>query len=369
MYSEVKRGSVENRQLLIDSLDSVFRPGNVQGSSMALEFPHLFSDDNIENTFYIDDGKIPVSQASVLLSKTCINGAILDVASLGSVSTMKDHRHKGLSTKIINRMIEVYRNSEIDLLLVSGEIELYTKLGCVKTGSDYSAVIEKIGKNEDIEQNGKYFVKLSSPEERIANAVEYHRIHIKEKFRYMRTSKEFSILLNALWFKRNGFRMDLFEIRNENETILAYVVAFKKIGDSKLKIMEYAGSRKAIASCLLDIMAKMECSEIRFRVNEEDFNFIEELSRLNVKLVQENSQGTLKILNSQSIFRKLRPLIIERIGEYFEFREIGNEKWLFISGSLKKEINGYDDLTHFIFDKKEGSLGIPLMFTDDLNYI
>lgn len=369
MYSDVKRGTVETREILIDSLDSVFRPGNVTGSSMGIEFPHLLSVENIQNTFYIDDGKVPVSQASVLLSKVYINGAILDVASLGSVSTLKEHRHKGLSTRIITEMTEFYRDSGIDLLLVSGEIELYTKMDCVKTGSDYLAVIDKTVKNNDIDQKGDYMVKITSPEERKANADQYHRIHMKEKFRYMRTADEFKTLLNALWFKRKGFQMELLEIRDQNKTLQAYAVVFKKIGEMEAKVMEYAGSRKAIASCLLDILTEIKCDRIRFRINDDDFDLMEQMSRLDVKLVHENVQGTLKVLDSQSIFRKLRPLIIEKLGEDFVFKEINNDTWSFMSGSFDKEIMGYGQLTHFIFDKIDGALGLSLMFTDDLNYI
>ena len=361
VYSGIKRATVEKRRLLIDSLDSVFRPGNVEKSSMEIEFPHLFSEENIHNTFYIDDGTSPVSQASVLLSKVSINGAVLDVASLGSVSTLKEHRHKGLSTRIINEIIRVYTESKIDLLLVSGEIELYTKLNCVKTGRVYTGIAH------DLPGCKNYTVKKINSGERIKNSKDYQQIYRKEKFRYLRTEKDFKTLLDSVWFKRIGFRMELFEIKNAGEDLVAYVVAFNKTGNNELIVMEYAGSRRAISSSLGKIAEIMECNTIRLKINGDDIEFLDICSSMEIELKEGNSQGTVRVLNSKSIFQKLEPLIREKSGSEFDIKMGADESWSFTPGDVDKNINGYAELTHFIFDSN--GLGLPLMFTDDLNYI
>jgi hypothetical protein len=361
VYSGVKHGTVEKRRLLIDSLDSVFRPGNVEKSSMELEFPHLFSEENIHNTFYIDDGTTPVSQASVLLSKVNINGAVMDVASLGSVSTLKEHRHKGLSTRIINEIIRVYTESKIDLLLVSGEIELYTKLNCVKTGRVYTGIAR------DLPGCNGYTVKEINSGERIKNCKNYQQIYRKEKFRFLRTEKDFKTLLDSVWFKRFGFRMELFEIKNAREELVAYVVAFNKTGNKELIVMEYAGSRRAISSSLGKIAEMMECNTIRLKINGDDIEFLDICSSMDIELKEGNSQGTLRVLNSKSIFQKLEPLIREKSGSAFNINKVSEERAPVSSGDMDKNITRYGELTHFIFDYN--GLGLPLMFTDDLNYI
>jgi hypothetical protein len=64
----------------------------------------------IGNTFYVDDGSKHVSQARVLLSRVNINGAMFEVASIGSFSTPFEHSHGDLSTIIIRGLYIIIRS-------------------------------------------------------------------------------------------------------------------------------------------------------------------------------------------------------------------------------------------------------------------
>ena len=363
MYSEVKRGTMESMHWLMETVNKVFGSENSIDFEMGFESPFLFTEENIKNTFYIDDGSKSVSQASVLLSKVSLNGVVIDVASLGSVCTLKEHRHNGLSTKIINEIIRVFTKSKVDLLLVSGEIELYKKLDCVRTGSIYIGVAHLLKNESD------YDVRMSNNEGRIKNSYVYQNIHKSEKLRFLRTEEDFNKLMNSSSFNSEGYIVKLFEIYNWKEEIVAYAVIFKRDGDKRMRIMEYAGSRYAIMHSLGNIMEKMECTDAYFNINTEDLDLMDVCSTMEIRLRKENIPGTVRILDSNSIIQKLTPLINERTGGNFELKQETGNKWNFTSKKLSGKINGYGELTSLIFNHDRNSLGIPLMFTDDLNYI
>jgi predicted acetyltransferase len=363
MRDVVKRGSIRTRQLLIDSLDSVFRPNSkVNGSSMAQEFPHLFSNDNIKNTYYIEKEGKPVSQASVFISTIFLNGISLKVASLGSVSTLKEYRHQGFSTNIIEEIIKQNSKAKIDLLLVSGELELYKKLECVKVGRVIRGSIDTRNKGVN------YEIKLINPENRKLRADTYHELYRKEKYRFLRTKSHFRILLDSLWFRRVNYRMEFFEI-NQNNITVAYVVAFKKNEDNTVIIMEYAGSRNALIESIPTINERMDGDKIVFNIHPDDITLIEICKKNKIQMIESFTQGTIRILNEESLFRKLQPIFIEHFGQSYKLEKKDVNAWNLVAKKSMKKIEGTGNLTRLIFGYESNDLKIPLVFTDDLNYI
>jgi predicted acetyltransferase len=359
----VKRGNMKMKRILIESLDKVFRPNSKNdGSSMYREFPHLFSDKNINNTYYIEKNGFPVSQASILTSIVILNGISLRVASLGSVSTWKEYRHKGYSTEIINKIIDDCVVSGVDLLIVSGEIELYTKLGCIKTGRVLKGIVKAVN---DI---SSYTVEKIESEERVKRANLYHKMYSRESYRYLRTLTEFQNLLDSLWFKRQNFRMDLFEIKNANE-VISYVIAYKKNDDDKVSVIEYAGSRVGFINSLSTICGIMGSKEIIFNVQPEDTTLYDLCKSKGIALKESFTQGTIRILNEKNLFKKLELLFLERFGSKPLLHKIRDNSWDFSLKDFSRRFDGIGDLTSFIFGYDDNDLKIPLMFTDDLNYI
>lgn len=358
----IKRGTHETREKLIRSLNSVYRPMEDPLEGMALEFPHLFSEENIHNTYYIEEDGIPVSQASVYEWTCFLNGASISVISLGSVSTLETYRHRGLSTKIIRRIMEDKTDHGFSLMLVSGDIELYTKLNCVKAGLVFSTIVN----SGPI--NGSWDCVKVSASDRLNHTDNYHTIYSREPYRYLRTPELSSLLINALWFKRLTHKMDLFEISREG-VILSYVVVYSSISDKKGSVMEYAGDRGAILDCLPVIAQNMGWESVKMHVHPDDFSFIQLIQENSLTMESEASQGTMVVLNWENLVREINPIIMEKTGSPISIREGPGERWVITSGKRSISVNGIDQLTSLIFSNSEESLKVPLMFTDDLSYI
>lgn len=360
---KVKKGTIELRDKLISNLNSVFRPGSGSNMGMALEFPHLFSDENMRNTYYIEeDGKI-VSQASVFDWKCNLNGYTLKVASLGSVSTLPEYRHRGLSTKVIREVVKDKTDNGFHLLLVSGEIDLYKKIGCAKTGKVLIGTL-----NGEINQFNNFKTVRIGVSDRKERSFEYHKLYALEKFRYFRTPDLSKILIDSLWFKRESAVMELYEVRSSNE-IQAYVVAYRQKKERTVKVMEYAGNRKAIIESLSFILKDLEGDWLKFNVNLEDLELISLCKELNISTTSSYAQGTLMCLDVNGLEEIVNSIVREKLGWDFSATQIANETWRVSIESKDYIITGRSQLTDFIFGWEDEKLAINMMFTDDLSYI
>jgi hypothetical protein len=298
----------------------------------------------------------------VFISTIFLNGISLKVASLGSVSTLTEYRHQGFSTNIIEEIIKQNSKAKIDLLLVSGELELYKKLQCVKVGRVIRGSIDT--RNNTV----KYEIKLLNVENRKLRADTYHELYRKEKYRFLRTESHFKILLDSLWFRRVNYRMEFFEI-NQNNITIGYVAAFKKNDDNTVIIMEYAGSRNALIEALPVINERMDGDKVVFNIHPDDITFIEICEKNKIQIRETFTQGTIRILNEESLIRKIQPILLEHFGQRYKLEMNGAYNWNLVAKKYIEKIEGIGNLTRLLFGYESDGFKIPLMFTDDLNYI
>ncbi len=360
--NKIHRGSPDTRERIIKSLNEVYRPNQSPLDGMNLEFPHLFSKENIHNTYYIEDQGEPVSQASVYDWTCFLNGVGISVTSLGSVSTMKAYRHRGLSTRIIKRIMEDKAREGKSMMLVSGEIELYTKLNCVKTGLVYKT---SIGAKNNI---CPFIVTKISAEERIKNASTYQELYSREPYRYLRTVELTKTLLNALWFKRNGHVMELFEIKS-HESLVAYVVVHSAGQLTTGHVMEYAGSRVALVNSLPLIATEMGWETVTLKIHPEDTELLYLMNKSDQHIESKNAQGTLVVLNPDLLIEQINSIVKERTGYPISIVEKALNEWVIINGERTLSTKGIDELTTLLFGYDNQGFAIPLMFTDDMSYI
>ncbi len=111
--------------------DSVFRQdGRI---SMGLSLPQVFSPALGQAIGCFLDGRL-VSLAGMVPSIVRIGAARLRIFSYGAVCTHPDFRGRGLAGTILQFAKQHARQSGASLLLVSGELPLYTKAGCYRFG-------------------------------------------------------------------------------------------------------------------------------------------------------------------------------------------------------------------------------------------
>lgn len=358
----INRGTLETASMLRKNLDLVFRPKQKPGEGMFSEFPHLLSDENIKNTYYAEENGKAVSQASIFKTECYLNGPRLKVASLGSVSTLGDYRHMGYSTAVIRKIINDLIKEAFPILLVSGEIDLYKKLDCVKTGQIFKAKIKDDTERTDLN------IQTVERRTRLQRSADYWQLYSREPFRYIRPKKLMRVLLDSLWFKREKYVMELLEARYHGN-LQAYMVAFKKVDSNLCTIMEYAGSRNAVMTMAQKVNGILgtDSAEICIHPYDSTLRSIAELNDIHLK--RENSQGTVRVLNTSALVDQLQPWFVENFGCTATIS--ANPDGTYILKVKNKEFvaENLGDLTKIIFGGRKGSLHVPLMFTNDLNYI
>lgn len=355
---EVKRGTEDTREKLIKSSNEVFLDSGADFFGVI----DAFSNENIHNTYYIEESGVSVSQASIFESKCFLNGISLSVASLGSVLTLEKYRHKGLSTKIIKNIMKDKSSEGKSLMLVSGEIELYTKLKCAKVGTVFSATVNS-GKLPD-----KFKVVRVTRTIMKEHINEYHTLHSSEPYRFLRTPDLSNTIFNEVLLQQKSHIMEMFEIYIKHK-IVAYIVVHSYEDIKKGRVVEYAGSRYGIIFSLSGIASWMEWDSIDININPQDVTTKSLLESLNVAMREGFSQGTMIILNPGQLITEINPLILEKTGSEILLSEESEEEWTIIHRGRSITVEGKDKLTELFFGHGKGSFNIPLMFTDDLNYI
>ncbi len=360
---EVKRGNPEVLPELVEVVDEVMRKGVPQGYRMGDEFPHLFSIENSGNLYYVEIGGQPVSHAGIKKWKAFIEGKPVSVASLGSVATLPEHRGHGYASSILDRILSDLRRDRISLLLVSGSRNLYSRAGCVETGLVLSTEIsaseaERLRLKQDLEVN---------PVSDRSGAVEWAlQLYNSENYRFERDDKLMEILLSSVWFRRMNFRMELFEIVS-NSVRVAYAVAFKKKGEEKVTVMEYAGSRPAVAGSLKQISDLMKADAIEMKIHPSDSELIHIFRKNGIIMRESRTQGTVRVVDPENLVCELEK-VLEKRG--IEVNVIDHGKGIqFARGKNRSLASGPSEITKAFFGTSESSMAIPLMFTDDLNYI
>src|SRR5690348_8886220 len=110
--------------------DLVMREGLVD------QYVQLFNEDNYENLrICVEDGKC-VSHVGMTEQGAVLLGCPIHAACIGGVCTHPDYRKRGFASASFDDAARKAREDGIDLMIVSGDRNLYRMRGCVHVGSD-----------------------------------------------------------------------------------------------------------------------------------------------------------------------------------------------------------------------------------------
>ena len=363
---EVKLGTPAILNDLVAVVNNVMRPTSPQGYRMEDEFPHLLGAGNAENIYYIEEDGKPVSVIAVKIWKAYLADHMISVASLGSVSTLPEYRGKRYATIILERIISDLETRKVSLLLVSGTRDLYKRAGCVQTGRMYAYSINRESLSA-ISRDGRYSVRKIVRRQEAADWI--LDIYNREHYRFSRDINLMKILLDAIWFRRENWPMELFEI-SENGARVAYLIGYKRGSERRsMNVMEMAGSRSAIVNSLPTILNELDADDILLRVHPADTSLIEILDSMNCKYQVMPVQGTVRVIDPSTLLAELGNFVSES-GWHCSIDHNGCDFELHCD-SLSAHIDARtpSEITDAFFGSCDGCMKIDLMFTDDLNFI
>ena len=139
-------------------------------------------------------------------------------------------------------------------------------------------------------------------------------IYNREHYRFSRDINLMKILLDAIWFRRENWPMELFEI-SENGTKVAYLIGYKRGSEKRsMHVMEMAGSRSAIINSLLQILNELDADDILLRVHPTDSSLIEILDSMGFSCQVTPVQGTVRVIDPSSLLTEIGDLSSKMAG-------------------------------------------------------
>ena len=269
-------------------------------------------DDIINLSIVLEDGQ-SISHVGIKEREAVICGCTTMIGCIGGVATKSDYRKKGLATRLMKLAVRKIDEDQGDIMLVSGDRDLYRRGGCVAAAPTYRINVTKL----DAEKLDRTRARLVPYEEKYLLSI--INIYQKEPVRFHRPRNEFRALLERrtpapLWTKT-----DIFTLHDDNE-ILGYVVTQCPRNEERGKgsvraIAEYAGDRKAVADSIKLLFAEYDMEELLFLVPEHDRDFLRILRQSGIQGAKRNLSGhTFKIINLPRLMDRFALYIRERLG-------------------------------------------------------
>jgi hypothetical protein len=108
---------------------------------------------------------------------------------------------------------------------------------------------------------------------------------------------------------------------------------------------------------------------ITFKFQPSDDELVAQIASIGIPTSSAQLQGTLRAININALVQQLQPWLQHHLGGRTAVHGLGTEEWSFDGPFGEKMIHGREAIVHWFFDRSEDSLKIPLMMTDDMNYV
>lgn len=325
---EVDVASLEGpRSLTVEELPEavalsteVFDPG---GTSMGLQFPLLFSADNVGELRVFSEGGRLVSLVGCLHQTILVEGHPLPVGSIGSVCTRPEYRGRGLAGKLVSDVFRRLEAAEVPLALVSGDRGLYKQLGCVEAGcferfeftrEDWARLLRN--RKDEKASPGDALVRFFEE----CDLPLLHELYRREPLGFFRSLDQFDRLI---WrhpgLKRLfGDERIVVAYRGRPEQVSAYAITRARTiqgGSTRVHIVEYAGSREDIIDVIGFVIEEISPSVITFTVPAQDIQFLRLLNAYGLSGSRCTLPGhTLYVTSFRTLLERLSSHIEERTG-------------------------------------------------------
>ncbi|MEM2922097.1 MAG: GNAT family N-acetyltransferase, partial [Candidatus Bathyarchaeia archaeon] len=296
----------------------------------------------------VKDGKT-VSHVGVWEGDLLIYGSWFKVGMMGAVCTYPDFRGRGYASSLVGDALSKMKRDGVDLVLISGDRNLYRRAGCFKAGKIYRYKIPagKINLRED-------GISIVPYEKGCLN--DLVEIYLKEPVRYRRRIQDFKMLAER-GLRCTDIPLRIFMAKIEDKP-LAYIATGLFPCENVPKVWEYAGSRSAVLSIIEHLFKITGSSIIEITVPFHEWELRGLLGEQGLDIPPLGAQANMSIINPQSFLEKAGPYLEERIGEnkLSKLRlDVTDEKIKMTLGVEEKAYIDSNDLTFLFFGSPEQS--------------
>jgi len=333
---------------VLDLVNLVFRTSRGMKPTMQEEFPLLFNESNVENLRIIKvNGKV-VSHVGIFECDAIIYGCRLKVGMIGSVCTHPDYRRRGFATRLVEDAMNKMRKDGVNIVMISGIRRLYDRAGCAIAGLSYDVYIDQ----EDVAKIDDTEIEIELDK---GNKVdEFIRIYEHESIRYVRPYEHFKTLLSGSAWHASGLIHERYPfLIRMNDEYLAYLIVHKS-ERSEGRLVEYSGLRTLILPALKKVMKEYGIRGISFKVPWWDFELLTLIRRAGLRISNKSTMinGTMRLLVVDDFLERIKPYIIERLGEYglnLNIEEVDTDRYIISFKQEKIVLNNPKELAWIIF--------------------
>lgn len=339
---------------VINLINNVFRLSRGCKPTMQEEFPLLLNYNNCDNMRIIVEDGIPAADVNFLNQDIKIEDSIVKEASIGAVCTNEKYRKKGYSSLILDDVENKMYSDNIDIVLISGERELYKRRGCVLVNNFYEYTIKphKIEMDIEIEEYKPRFLE------------DMFSIYNENLTRYLRTYEEFEMLLKAATIPWGKFTYKKY-VFIKNNKLVGYLVL--RIINENIKhgqVIEYSGNVDILYDSLSNISYELGLDYIKYHVHiKDDKNKLDKYDKKELT----NLHGTIKIINFVNLMENLKQYFIKHVPKHIidtiGFKQENEVYYIQINDEVLV-INDVKTITRLVF---EGADGCELKLEDKPN--
>ena len=352
--------------------DLVMREGLVD------QFAQLFCEDNYENLRVCVDDNRCVTHVGMTEGEAVLYGCRIQTACIGGVCTHPDYRKKGLASACFDDALRKSREDGVDIMIVSGDRNLYRMRGCVRVGSDLMFTISRDSAPISTETTAED----DSPRNNISSAAAPQRpipdtqpqpsapsvtadvmteaelplvmdCYRSEPVRFARLPDDYRHALQSGWVMNRP--SDFLVVRERGE-FRGYVIVPRAPKDGSANLAEFAGDRRAILAALPQLLERYGCTSLGFQVQRHDALMRSFCEQAGLQGAPRATPGTVTLVNFPQFMERMRPYFAERLGtrvaSRLRFRQ-ENEWYIF---DLGDELLGTDraDASRLLFGTPEG---------------
>jgi GNAT superfamily N-acetyltransferase len=287
----------------------------------------------------------PISLIGTFHSKVSVYGSPLRIGSIGGVCTHPNTQGQGLATRLLEHCTRRLAEEGARLILISGMRGLYTHAGNV-TAQDFEYVALKPGQLQP--GAGDLSIRPATA----ADAALCARIYQAEPVHFVRRVTRFAEHFD----RREEFLKGDDWIVELGGLPVAYCFTRLPWGHTReqgvREVVEYAGSRVALAGSLAQAMAGLNLRELRLAVPWQDTDFSRLLREQGVAGNRiPMPEHTMRIINFPGLMADLRPYMQARLPENlrpglrFEqqglaLSEVEGDRYAIVSGRERLELDG-----------------------------
>jgi hypothetical protein len=237
-----------------------------------------------------------------------LQGCPIRVACIGGVCTLPEYRKQGLASACFDDALQKAHQDGVDIMIVSGDRNLYRMRGCVHVGGDLHFALMADALPADLEERAARVTVAVMTEADLPLVMESYRA---EPVRFTRTPENYA---HALQSVRVMDRPSDFLVVRERGEFRGYLIAPRPGVEAAPQVAEFAGDRHAIFGALPQVLRWCGRNNLGFTVLRHDSLMRSLCEQAGLRGTPRTTPGTVTLVNFPQFMERMRPHFVERLG-------------------------------------------------------